>query len=93
MHTLLSVTINLFLFCIRRNSSQIKLHTAACTIAPSNKSPLLCSTELGSGILSTALQCGTRRCPTDNLKLDTSVQITVEHSEMIKVSYRFSLRQ
>ena len=41
--------------------------------------------ELASGIVSTALQCGTGRCPTDDLQLDTPVRITVEHSENIKV--------
>ena len=43
------------------------------------------STELGSGIVSTALQCGTGRCPTENLELDTPVRITIRHSEEVKV--------
>ena len=39
----------------------------------------LCSmSELASGIVSTALQCGTGRCPTDDLQLDTPVRITIE---------------
>jgi hypothetical protein len=43
---------------------------------------LHCSAELGSGIVSTALQCGSKMCPTDDLVLNTSVQITIEHSEL-----------
>ena len=43
------------------------------------------STELASGIVSTGLQCGTRRCPTDDLRLDTPVRITIEHSDSVKV--------
>ena len=39
------------------------------------------STVLGSGVVSTALQCGAGRCPTDNLTLSTPVRITIEHSE------------
>ena len=35
--------------------------------------------------MSTALQCGTRRCPTDDLQLDTPVRITIEHSDSVKV--------
>ena len=46
----------------------------------------LCSmSELASGIVSTALQCGTGRCPTDDLQLDTPVRITIEHSDTVKV--------
>ena len=41
--------------------------------------------ELASGIVSTALQCGTGRCPTDDLQLDTPVRITIEHSDTVKV--------
>ena len=44
------------------------------------------STELASGIASTALQCGTRRCRTDNDSLSKPVLITIQHSEMLKVS-------
>ena len=43
------------------------------------------STELASGIVSTGLQCGTRRCPTGDLQLDTPVRITIEHSDTVKV--------
>ena len=43
------------------------------------------STELGSGIVSTALQCVSGRCPTENLELDTPVRITIRHSEEVKV--------
>ena len=43
------------------------------------------STVLGSGVVSTALQCGAGRCPTDNLTLSTPVRITIEHSEENKV--------
>ena len=46
---------------------------------------IFCSTKLASGIVSTALQCGTRRCPTDDLQLDTPVRITIEHSDSVKV--------
>ena len=45
----------------------------------------VCSTELGSGIVSAALQCGTGRCPTENLELDTPVRITIQHSEEVEV--------
>ena len=46
----------------------------------------VCSTsELASGIVSTALQCGTGRCPTDDLQLNTPVMITIEHSNTVKV--------
>ena len=45
----------------------------------------LCSTKLASGIVSTALQCGTGRCPTDDLQLDTPVRITIGHTETVKV--------
>ena len=41
--------------------------------------------ELGSGIVSTALQCGTGRCPTESLELNTPVRITIRHSEEVKV--------
>ena len=44
-----------------------------------------CSSELASGIVSTGLQCGTGRCPTDDLQLDTPVRITIEHSDTVKV--------
>ena len=44
------------------------------------------STELASGIVSTALQCGTSRCPTEDLELENPVIITIEHSEEVKVS-------
>ena len=44
-----------------------------------------CSSKLASGIVSTALQCGTGRCPTDDLQLDTPVRITIEHSDTVKV--------
>ena len=40
---------------------------------------------LGSGIVSTALQCGAEKCPTDDLELDTPVLITIQHSDTIKV--------
>lgn len=43
------------------------------------------STELGSGIVSTALQCGTERCPTDDLELSTPVWIIFDHSKIVKV--------
>ena len=39
---------------------------------------------LASGIVSTALQCGTgsSKCLTDDLMLDKSVLITIEHSKV-----------
>ena len=43
------------------------------------------STVLGSGIVSTALLCGARRCPTDNLTLSRPVRIAIEHSEETEV--------
>ena len=43
------------------------------------------STELGSGIVSTALQCGTSRCPTEDLELENPVIITIEHSSEVRV--------
>ena len=46
------------------------------------------STELGSGIVSTALQCGTSRCPTEDLELENPVIITIEHSEEVRVWQR-----
>ena len=45
-----------------------------------------CSTQLGSGIGSTALQCGTRLCPTDRIELEKPVIITIKHSEEVQVS-------
>ena len=36
--------------------------------------------------MSTALQCGTKRCPTDDLQLETPVRITIEHSDTVKVA-------
>ena len=44
------------------------------------------STELASGIVSTALQCGTGRCPTDDLELINPVLVSIQHSDVIKVS-------
>ena len=35
--------------------------------------------------MSTALQCGTRRCDTNNLTLDTPVIVAVQHSDAVKV--------
>ena len=40
---------------------------------------------LGPGIVSTALQCGTGRCPTNNLTLNASVLITIHHTEEMQV--------
>ena len=42
-----------------------------------------------TGIVSTGLQCGTRRCPTDELQLNTLVRITIEHSDTIMVRTLF----
>ena len=47
------------------------------------------STELGSGIVSTALQCGAERCPTD--LLETPVTITMQHSEQVTAFYYNSM--
>lgn len=44
------------------------------------------STQLGSGIASTALQCGTRQCPTNTMVLDKPVIIIIKHSEEVQVS-------
>ena len=55
-----------------------------------NYSDVICnSTELASGIVSTALQCGTGRCPTDDLQLNTPVLVTIQHSEVIEVSIHY----
>ena len=43
------------------------------------------SSELASGIVSTALQCGSEMFPTDDLQLDTPVRIIIEHSDTVKV--------
>ena len=43
------------------------------------------SSTLVSGIVSTALQCGTGRCPTDNLSLNIPVIVTIQHSEDLQV--------
>ena len=43
------------------------------------------SSTLVSGIVSTALQCGTGRCPTDNKTLDLPVIVTVRHSVDLQV--------
>lgn len=45
------------------------------------------SSELGSGVISTALQCGTGSCPTSMLELSEPVLITIQHSEMVEVCY------
>ena len=46
-----------------------------------------CSSELVSGVVSTALSSGTVKCPTDDLQLDTPVRITIEHSDTVKVAH------
>ena len=33
---------------------------------------------------SSALQCGTDRCPTENLELNIPIRINIEHSDMVK---------
>ena len=38
------------------------------------------SSVLASGVVSTALQCGTGRCLTDNLTLSNPVLVTIQHS-------------
>ena len=38
------------------------------------------SSVLASGVVSTALQCGTGRCLTDNLTLINPVLVTIQHS-------------
>ena len=38
------------------------------------------SSVLASGVVSTALQCGTGRCPTHNLQLRSPVLVTIQHS-------------
>ena len=43
------------------------------------------TSELVTGVVSSALQCGTGMCPTDDLQLDTPVRITIEHSDTVKV--------
>ena len=35
--------------------------------------------------MSTAVQCGNMRCPTDNLTLSSPVRIAIQHTEMAKV--------
>ena len=40
-----------------------------------------CSTVLGPGIACAALLCGSRKCPTDNMALETPVRITIGHSD------------
>ena len=39
--------------------------------------------EIGSGIVSAALQCGDVRCPTEDFT--TPVIVTVQHSEEVEV--------
>ena len=46
-----------------------------------------CSSELVSGVVSTALSSGTVKCPTDDFQLDTPVRITIEHSDTVKVGH------
>ena len=60
----------------------IQLHVYTLTIYHHNCN----STELASGIVSTALQCGTGRCPTDDLVLNSPVLVSIQHSDVIKVS-------
>ena len=38
------------------------------------------SSELASGVVSTALQCGTGRCLTNDLELNKPVLVTIQHS-------------
>ena len=45
-----------------------------------------CSTELASGIVSTSLQCGSERCPTDDVALNTPIRVYFEHSDPTKVN-------
>ena len=47
------------------------------------------SFKLGSGIVSAALQCGSSRCPTDELELDTPVVINIHHPQETMVSEHF----
>ena len=45
---------------------------------------------LASGVVSTALQCGTGRCLTNDLDLSSPVLVTIQHSNITKV-YSFPL--
>ena len=49
-----------------------------------------CSSELVSGVVSTALSSGTVKCPTDDFQLDTPVRIIIEHSDTVKVAHSLS---
>ena len=44
-----------------------------------------CSTELGSGVVSTTAQCGSSICPSETLELDDPVVITIEHTDTVRV--------
>ena len=55
----------------------------------SDQNQSLHSTELGSGIVSTALQCEDLMCPTDSLNLP--VTITIQHSMEVEVRYKSTL--
>ena len=43
------------------------------------------SSVLASGVVSTALQCGTGRCLTDDLELNNPVRLTIQHSNITMV--------
>ena len=38
-----------------------------------------------SGIVSTGLQCENELCPTEDLKLESPILITIQHSDSVKV--------
>ena len=44
-----------------------------------------CSTELGSGVVSTAIYCGTSNSPVAVQGLVVPVVITIEHSKIVRV--------
>ena len=46
---------------------------------------LLCSAQLGSGIVSTGLQCGDSFCSTSEIKLTNPVLITIQRSNAVTV--------
>ena len=45
----------------------------------------MCSARLGSGIVSTGLQCGDSFCDTSGIKLTNPVLITIQHSNAVMV--------
>ena len=64
------------IYCISISNDRF----CACIVFSSS-----CSTELGSGVVSTAIYCGTSNSPVAVQDLVMPVVITIEHSRIVRV--------